>query len=52
MLVTILIVGLFVIAGGLILYGARAYRGGRAGREVLWTGVAALLLVVLFAYIR
>lgn len=52
MLVTALIVGLFLVAGGLVVYGAAAYRGQAGGREVLWTGMAGLLLAVLFAYIR
>lgn len=52
MLVTVLIVGLFLVVGGLMLYGAIAYRGRPAGREVLWTGVAALMLAALFIYIR
>lgn len=50
MFVPILIAILFTVVGGLMVYGAIAYR--RVGREVIWTGVAAVLLVALFAYIR
>ncbi|HZU14009.1 MAG TPA: hypothetical protein VFB58_14300 [Chloroflexota bacterium] len=52
MVVLLLTALLVLVVGGLILYGAVAYRRQAAGREVLWTGMAALLLVLLFAYVR
>ncbi len=52
MLVTVLIVVLFLVVGGLLAYGAIAYRGQGVEHGVLWTGIAGLLLAVLFAYIR
>lgn len=52
MAVLLLTAVLALVVGGLVLYGAAAYRGQAAGREVLWTGIAALLLVLLFAYVH
>lgn len=52
MLASILVFALFLVVGGLILYGAVTYRGREGGREVLWTGAAALLLAVVFAFVR
>lgn len=52
MLVTVLIVVLFLVVGGLLVYGAVAYRSQVVEHGVLWTGIAGLLLAVLFAYIR
>jgi predicted secreted protein len=57
--VTGVIVFLFLVAAGLLAYGARAFgRPGEQtevsqvnmGREVLWTGLAAALLLGVFLY--
>ena len=67
-LVTALLVGLFVLTASLIAYGMAAFRRGEVGidshgvtvherrvdmrREVLWTSLAATLLLILFALVR
>lgn len=50
--IIILIGALFLASGGLLLWGAVAYRGQGAGRDMLWTSGAALLLLLLFAVVR
>lgn len=63
--VTFLIVAFFLVAGALLAYGARSFgrsaeppvaahavRRVRMGREVLWTGIATLLLFGVFMYAR
>lgn len=58
--IMVVVIGLlFAAVAGLLGYGAYAFgvRGGTVqptrvsmGREVLWTGVAAVLLLVIFLY--
>ena len=63
--VTFLIVAFFLAAGALLVYCARSFgrraespvaahavRRVRMGREVLWTGIATLLLFGVFMYAR
>jgi heme/copper-type cytochrome/quinol oxidase subunit 2 len=64
--VTVLILALFLVVGALLGYGAVVFgredrnaggetpAGGRVNmrREVLWTGVAAALLLLAFLYVR
>jgi predicted secreted protein len=63
--VTGLIVTFFLGVGALLAYGARRFGSGdepaalgrsarqvSMGREVLWTGVATLLLFAVFLYVR
>lgn len=52
MLIAILIATLFAVTGGLLLWGAVRYRKAPAARDLLWTGGAALLLLVLFGYVH
>lgn len=63
--VTAVIVMLFLAIGGLLAHGFRVFghhrEGGmevqgarrvRMGREVLWTGIATLLLLAIFVFAR
>lgn len=52
MIISLLIASLFVVTGCLLLWGALRYRHGPAARDLIWTGSAALLLLVLFGYIH